>query len=94
MKRQKGARRGLKKPRVTQWVNADGQVRGLLRCDGERSLLVFYDEGGGAREVVRGLLSVSTVLWQMLNDSGFHPDIIGSNVFRGVSVGGESQVCH
>jgi len=62
---------------LTKLVDAQCRLRALLESDGEDAALIFYDEDGAESEVVRGILPVSAVLFGMLNDPTYHPEIVG-----------------
>jgi hypothetical protein len=62
----------------TKLVDAKGRVRALLVAQGERSTLTFISHSSGKRRVVRGLIPVSRVLLEMLEDPRCHPEIVGT----------------
>ena len=71
-----GPSRSPRRP-VTRLLDDDGRVRAILHCKGDRSQLVFYDRHGRKQQTVRGLLAVSTALFRMLDDPGYHPELAG-----------------
>jgi hypothetical protein len=70
----KGVCTGLCEP--TTFVDSRGRVRARLWPRGQNSVLTFYNTKGAERQSVQGMLGVSQVLFRMLNERKFHPEIV------------------
>ncbi len=62
--------------RPTRFIDALGRVRALLHSRSGIPVIAFYDEKNAQGEVAHGLQPVLAILFRMLGDPEFHPEIV------------------